>query len=358
MNKNAYLYQFLKANANLLNILKEGDLVEAEILEKAQKAIYFDLGSFGTGIVYGVELSNAARIIKGAKVGDKIAAKVIDSENEEGYVELSLAEADTQKTWQEVKELQEKDEIIKVKITNANSGGLISEINKLEAFLPVSQLSTEHYPRVEDGDKTRILEGLKKLIGQELQVKVINVNPRLRKLIISEKEIAAANVKELLSKYKVGDIVEGIISGVADFGAFMRFTDNPDIEGLIHISELDHRLIDNPKEVLKVEDIVKAKIVEIKDNRVSLSLKVLKEDPWATVEKKYKVGQEVKGLVHKFNPYGALVSLDSDIQGLIHVSEFGGIEEMKKQLEEGKSYAFIIDSVKPQDKRIILKLKK
>lgn len=356
--KNSPLTRLLQINPGLMTFLKEGDLIEAEVIQKALKAIYFDLEQFGTGVVYGVEFSNASNIVKSLSIGDKAHAKIIELENEDGYVELSLAAAGEQKAWQGLKELKEKGESIKVKISGANAGGLTTQINDLKAFMPVSQLSAEHYPRVDDGNKAKILEALKGLVGQELEAKIIDINPRANKLILSEKEIASENIKELLSKYNEGDIVDGIISGVADFGAFMRFADNPEIEGLIHISELDHRLIESPKEVVKVDDAVKAKIIEIKDGRVSLSLKVLKVDPWGKAGEKYKAGDEVAGTVSRFNPFGAFVNLDPELQGLIHVSEFGGVEEMKKQIEEGKTYTFRIESVKPEEKRIILKMKK
>ena len=347
-----------KTDPSLLSVLKEGDLIEGKFIHKKSRSAYFDLGKYGTGIVYGVEFANASEVLKGLKAGDPINAKIIDPENEEGFIELSLSQASKQKAWQEVKNLEERGESFKVKIGAANSGGLLTEIGDIKAFLPVSQLASSHYPQVDDGDKSKIFEELKKLVGQELNVKIIDVNPRANKLIISEREVTSTNIKELLVKYQVGDIVDGIISGVADFGAFVRFADNPEIEGLIHISELGHRLIENPKEVVKVNDSVKAKILEIKDGRVSLSLKALQEDPWQKVEEKYKIETEVTGTVTKFNPFGAFVGLDKDIQGLIHISEFGGIEEMKSQLEIGKSYNFHITSVKPQEKRIILKLKK
>lgn len=328
------------------------------MIKKADRGVYFDLGIFGTGVVYGAELANAHGIVKNLNPGDSISAKVIDFENEDGYIELSLSEAGKQKVWQEIKQLKEKGEILSVKVVGANAGGVLAIVNEIKAFLPVSQLTTEHYPRVVDGDRAKILDELRKLVGQELKVKILDFNPKINKLIISERETVSQNIKELLNNYKIGDVVDGIISGVADFGAFVRFTDNSQIEGLIHISELGHRLIENPKDVVKVDDAVKAKIIEIKDGRVTLSLKALRADPWEKAEEKYKAGDEVQGLVARFNPFGAFVNLDGDIQGLIHVSEFGSIEEMKKQIEEGKSYAFKIEAVRPQEKRIVLKMKK
>ncbi len=336
---------------------KKGELLNAVFINRDKRAYYFDLGRYGTGILYGLELLNARDNVKELKIDDSVLAKVVEPDNENGYVELSLAETSKHKAWQEIQELEEKGEVLTVKINNANSGGLITEINELQAFLPVSQLTTDHYPRVQDGDRAKILEELRKFIGQEMKVKIIDLNPRTNKLIISEREILEENIKEKLTKYKVGDVVEVIVSGIADFGVFVKFADEPNLEGLIHISELDHRLIENPREVVKIDEMVKAQIVEIKDGRVSLSLKALKENPWEKVGERYQENKEVSGAVSRLTPFGAFVKLDEDFQGIIRVSDFGGVEEMKQKLEIGKGYDFIIESVKPQEKRIILKLK-
>ncbi len=351
------LDQLFKLNS-ATNYLREGDVIEAKLLKKQPAICFFDLGAFGTGIIYGIELINAKHLLKDAKIGDVFPAKVIELENEDGYVELSLVNASQQKDWQELKQLKENGETFEVEITGANSGGLMTEIKGVKAFLPVSQLSPSHYPRVENADKNKILEELKKLTGQTLTVKIIDLNQKANKVILSEKEATGNIDNEAFKKYSVGDVVEGIISGIADFGAFFKFSDNPNLEGLIHISELSHRLVENPKDIVKINDVVKAKIIEIKDGRISLSLKALQPNPWDEVKEKYKEGQEATGTVHSFNPFGAIVDLDLNIQGLIHVSEFGSIEEMKKTLEVDKSYQFIISSVKPEEKRIILKLKR
>lgn len=357
-SKSDFLINLFKTKSQLVSILKPGDLVKGTVLAKEPRILYVDLGRYGTGAVYGSEIMNARSMVKNLNVGDPLSAKVVDVENDGGYVELSLSEAHSQKSWDEIKELKERDEVIAVKINGFNTGGLMTEIKGLSAFLPVSQLSNEHYPRVDNADKSKIGEELKKLVDAELKVKVIDLNPRTKKLIISEKEATEESVKTLLKNYEVGQAIDGIISGIADFGAFVKFADNPKIEGLIHLSELAHRLIESPKEVVKMDDLVKVKIIDIKDGRVFLSLKALQEDPWLKVEDKYKAGQIIKGLVYKFTPFGAFINLDKDIQGLIHVSEFGGVEEMKAKISLGESYDFLIDSVKPEEKRLILKLKK
>jgi len=350
------LSQIIKAKPDIIPSLKKGEIVEVALIEKTPRAVFFEVPRTGTGIVSGKELLNAREIIKNLNPGDTIGAKIINTENEEGFIELSLTEADKQKSWLLIKELEEKDEPIKVKVMSANSGGLLAQIYELQAFLPVSQLSPEHYPRVLDQDRAKILEELNKFVGQELEVKIINLNQRTNKLIISEREVMSQNIKELIKQYKVGDTVAGIVSGLANFGAFIRFADNPEIEGLIHISELSHRLIESPKDVVSVGDMLNAQIVDIKDSRLSLSLKALQNDPWKEIDQKYKAGDIVRAEVYKFNPFGAFIKLDNDIVGLIHISEFGGPEEMRSRLELGKTYNFLIDSIKPEDKRIILKL--
>lgn len=342
----------------MLPILKRGEVVEAKLIERTPKRAYFEISRVGTGIVYGRELLNGRDVVKGLQIGETISAKIVEPENANGYVELSLTEADKQKSWSLAKDAQDKDEPIKAKIVGANSGGLLVELFDLRGFLPVSQLSTEHYPRSAEQTREKIIEELQKFVGSELDVKILSINPRTSKLIVSEKEVLSQNVKDLINQYKTGDIVTGIISGLANFGAFVRFADNPEIEGLIHISELGHKLIDSPKEIVSIGDMVKAQVIDIKDNKISLSLKALQPDPWKDIEKQFKVKDVVRGTVYKFNPFGAFIKLSADIIGLIHVSEFGSAEEMKTKLALNEGYNFTIEAIKPEERRIILKLAK
>lgn len=353
------LTQALKTELSTADWPKEGSVIEVSLIKKSSRKAYFDMGRFGTGVLYGAEMINAKETVRNLNTGDKLNAKIVALDGEEGLIELSLSEADKQKLWQRAKDLAELGETIVAKVAGANAGGLMVLLEgEIKAFLPVSQLSLDHYPKVQDGDRQKITDELKKFIGQELNVKIIDVNVRASKIIVSEREVFSANVKEFLTSYNVGQIVDCIVSGVADFGVFVRFADNPQIEGMIHISELDYKLIENPKDIVKVNDSLKAKIVDIKDGRVFLSLKALKEDPWEKSGENLKVGGVIQGRVHKFNPFGAVVALEGDLQGMVHISEFGGQEEMKHALAIGQSYPFIIDSIKSEEKRIMLKLKK
>ncbi|HTY39856.1 MAG TPA: S1 RNA-binding domain-containing protein [Candidatus Paceibacterota bacterium] len=355
--KGAALTQILRTDIPG-NRVREGDVIEATFIKRASREAYFDIGKVGTGIVYGLEAMNARELLRNLTPGDKLPAKIIDLDGRDGYAELSLAEAGKQKLWQQVQDLMDSGEIVKIKIAAANAGGLTGNLFDLKAFLPTSQLSNDHQPKSTEGDRQRTIDELKKFIGEELSVKVINVNARSNKLIISERETLNTNIKELLQKYEIGQTVDGLVSGLADFGIFIRFVDEPDIEGLVHISEIDHRIIDNPKELMKLNEAVKVKIIDIRDGRVFLSLKALKPNPWDSVGDKYQAGQEVMGKAYKFNPFGATIDLDGGIQGMIHISEFGGADEMRKMLVIGQMYPFVIEAVRPEEKRLILKLKK
>ncbi len=352
------LSQLLKNQLQTVKYIKEGDVVDAEFMSKNSRGVFFDLGRFGTGIISGSEVGNAKELLKKIKLGDKLPAKIVSLENKQGYIEISLTEAGKQQLWQKIKDVQEEGAVVKVKITGSNTGGLTADLFDLKAFLPVSQLSAENYPKVEDGDKQKIGEELKKFVGQELNVKVIDINPRLNKLIISERETLTSNLKELVSQYQVGQLVKVLVTSLANFGVFIRFVDNPQVEGLIHISELSHRIVANPKEVVQVNEVVEAKIIDIKEDRLFLSLKTLQEDPWGNAGEFFKSGDEVSGSVYQFNQFGAVINLDHGLQGLIHVSEFGSLEDMKKKLVLDEKHAFVVDSVRPEERRISLKLKK
>ena len=257
-----------------------------------------------------------------------------------------------EKNWRDLKEKMLEGEVLALPVKEANRGGLILELYGVRGFLPVSQLSLKHYPRVENGDKEQILAELQKFVGVELKVKILDVNSYENKLIFSERDSDSEELRAKLAKYKKGDEVEGEITGVVNFGAFMKFDEG--LEGLIHISEIDWQLIENPRDVLKVGEKRKAKIIDIEGGKVSLSLKALTPDPWAEAGEKFKKGDIIKGKVTKFNTFGAFVQLSDAIQGLAHISEFGTQTKMKETLEVGKTYDFRIASIDPKEHRLSL----
>jgi len=318
--------------------LETDTIVEGTVIAFGKASVFIDLPPFGTGIIYGREYNNARDVIKNINVGDTIKAKIVERENENGYTELSLKEARQALVWKEADELLNNKQVLELPVKEANKGGLIIEWRGIQGFLPASQLKTEHYPRIEDSDKDKILKELKKLVGETLQLIMITVSPKEGKLVFSEKEGNQEERIEQISKYNLKDIVECEVAGIVDFGVFLKVEEG--IEGLVHISELDWGLVENPREMFKLGDKLKAKIIEIKDGKISLSIKALKENPWKEFEGQLKKGDIVKGVVIKFNRHGALVSIKEGVAGLVHNSQFGSEEKLRESLELGKTYDF------------------
>jgi len=342
----------LLKNSSAPVMLKPNDLVEGTVIGQEGSMLFVDLSPFRTGVIFGKEYNQARDVIKSLNPGDKITAKVLELETYHGYVELSLKEATADIVWREAEAAQRNKESFNLAVTEANKGGLVMEWRNVQGFLPASQLKMEHYPRIQDGDKDKIEDELKKLVGQKIKAVIIAVNQKEGKLIFSEKGTESEEIKETISKYKIGDIIEGKITGVVDFGVFIKIADN--LEGLAHISELNWSLVSNPSELFKVGQTVKAQIINIVDGKISLSLKALMPDPWREAKDKYKKDEIVKGVVIKHNKHGALISIEEGVAGLDHISEFKSEEEMKQRLELGKSYSFKITLFEPKDHRLIL----
>ncbi|MFA7285494.1 MAG: S1 RNA-binding domain-containing protein [Candidatus Paceibacterota bacterium] len=327
-------------------------IVEGPVILVQKSSVYIDLSPFGTGIIYGKEFINAKDIIKKINLGDLIKAKIVEVENEEGYTELSLKEAKQALTWNEAEKAIKNKTVMDLEIKDANKGGLILEWQGIAGFLPASQLKADHYPRVLDSDKDKILKELKKLVGQKISVMIISTLPKEGKLIFSEKDNNPEEKKEILSKYNVGDDIECSIAGIVDFGIFLKLEDG--LEGLVHISELDWGLVEDPRSMFKVGDKIRARVIEIKEGKVSLSVKALKENPWKEYEGKLKKGDIIKGVVIKYNKHGALISIKEGVAGLVHNSTLGGENKLREKLELGKTYNFQITLFEPKEQKMTL----
>ncbi|OGY44876.1 MAG: hypothetical protein A2729_01890 [Candidatus Buchananbacteria bacterium RIFCSPHIGHO2_01_FULL_39_14] len=346
---------FAEANFKIPQV---GDIVAGKIIDISRGEIRVDLEGLTTGVVRGRELMEAADDYSDLKVGDEVEATVIESENENGEMELSFRFAGQQKAWHDLIVLKTEGQIIKALITDANKGGLMIKVGKVTGFLPVSQLMPEHYPRVPGGDKNKILERLKSYIGSEFEVKVIDADEAEEKLIVSEKAAWEEKQKDVIASYKVGDVIEGVVTAVTDFGVFVEFGQDK-LEGLVHISELAWQRIENPNDFLKVGDKIKAEIINVEGSKIFLSIKKLKDDPWKNISEKYQIGQVVSGKVLKVNPFGLFVELDADIHGLAHISELSSkpISSPTELAKPGDILSFKILSIEPQAHRLGLSLK-
>lgn len=347
--------EFGKLLESYLNTLPSvGDIIKGKVVSVSKGEVRIDIDGLATGVVRGHELYNESTEYAGIQPGQEVEATVLELENENGEIELSFRVAGHRKAWDSVFALMKSNEPIDVKIYEANKGGLMAQHDSLKGFIPVSQLAPEHYPRVPGGDKQKILDKLKEFVGLSLRAKVLDVNERENKIIFSEKAIWEEEQKSLINSFKVNDLIDGEVSALTSFGAFVRFGE---LEGLVHISELAWQRIDHPRDVVKVGDRVTAKIIQIEGSKIFLSMKQLVPDPWQGVEDTYHVGDRVKGKVLKVNPFGLFVELDKDIHGLAHVSELSdNAIDIDAFAKAGDTMEFEIVNIEPKEHRLGLRI--
>jgi ribosomal protein S1 len=341
---------------NLTIFPKVGDVVKGKVLSVDKGEVRIDVEGVTTAIVRGAEMFAESQEYANLKPGDEVEGTVIDLENENGEMELSFKVAGMQRVWDNLRKWMKDGLTIKAKVLAANKGGVMMQVGAIAGFMPVSQLNPDHYPRVMGGDKNRILEKLQELIGQELEVKVIDADENEEKLIVSEKSVWDDAQKAVLEAYKVGDTVDGEVSALTSFGAFIKFGQG--LEGLIHISEIAWQRIDHPKDLLKVGDRVQAQIIQLDHSKIYLSMKRLVEDPWKLVKDKYKIGDTVKGKILKIEPFGLMIGLDKDIHGLAHVSELSDepIANIQSKFQIGTEMDFTVVSLEPTEHRLGLRV--
>ena len=287
-----------------------GELVEGEVIAIYKNKILVDIGGIATGMVSGREVKDSTDTVKGLKVGDTISAYVIDGEDKDGYIVMSLRKASQEKTWRKFTEAFEKGKVIEVHASEANKGGLLLDIDGIKGFIPVSQLAPMHYPRVNGADSNMILNRLQELVGIKFRVKIINIDKENGKLILSEKAALEEQRHAALGDLKVGDSVTGRISGVVKFGIFVAFNG---LEGLVHISEIAWGHVKNPADYGKLGENVQVQVIGVEGDKISLSMKRLTEDPWLEAAKNYKIGTEVEGEINRVTPFGAFIKLSDDI---------------------------------------------
>lgn len=315
--------------------LVTGETVEGVVQSIKKHQVWIDLGPRGVGIVMRREIGHGQAL----EEGQAVTVSVIDPEMDEGYALLSMRRAAKDRGWDELQRVFEAGEIIEVNAYDANRGGLLVELEGIRGFLPVSQLAAGHYPRVSGADKDEILQKLNALTSQPLRVRILDVSRKDNKLIFSEKEAVKDDMQARFSELKVGDEVEGVVTGVIDFGAFVNVDG---IEGLIHISEISWERVENPRNYVKVGEAVKAKIIAIDKDRLSLSLKQMSEDPWLKEVKSFSKGDKVEGKITRITPFGAFVQLSPSVEALVHVSEMGDEDSIDPekifQLNEKKTF--------------------
>lgn len=333
--------------------LTAGEVTTGTVLSLRKHEVLIDLGPQGVGFVPRREVGFSRTL----KEGDEVTASVVDTELDNGYSLLSLRKAAKDRGWEEVSAKQESGDVIEVAPYDANRGGLLVEYEGVRGFLPVSQLSAEHYPRVGSSDKDEILQRLNALVGQTLKVRILDSDRKANKLIFSEKEAIKDGLADRLSSLKIGDTVKGVVTGVVDYGAFVNVEG---IEGLVHISEISWERVNNPGDYLKVGQTIEAKIISIDKDRLSLSIKQLTQDPWLDEVEQFKPGETVEGTVTRITPFGAFVQISPAVEALVHVSELGEGDNADPEkvftLNERKSFTVL--EVDKENRKISLSLGK
>ena len=330
--------ELIAKDENAAKKVVAGDTISGKVISIKKHEILIDLGSQGVGLVPRREAS----FVKDLELGAEVTASVIDAEMDNGYVLLSLRKAVKDKGWDEIQSKMDNAETVEITPYDANRGGLLVEYEGIRGFLPVSQLSAEHYPRVGSADKDELLQRLNSLVGKPIKVRILDAIKKENKLIFSEKEAVRDGLAERFANLKVGDTAHGVVTGVVDFGVFVNVDG---IEGLVHISEISWERVNNPSDYVKIGDEIDAKIIAIDKERLSLSMKQLMEDPWLHEVESLKKGDKVEGTVTRITPFGAFVQISPAVEALVHVSELGEGSDVDPEkvftLNERKSFTVL-----------------
>lgn len=335
-----------------------GDMVEGFVVSVTPSEVLVDVGAKSEGIIAGDELVDSDETHKNLKPGDTVLAIVLQAENDQGYIVLSLKKAERERKWREVERAFQDESVLEVTVLEYNKGGLLVDCLGLRGFVPLSHLDRVHFAedvaKHASGSEAELKESLDVLAGKELKVKVIELDRAKNRLVLSEKDALSAYSEEVreekLEKVSEGDVIEGIVTGIMPFGIFV---DLDGLEGLVHISEIAWEKVSHPSHYYSVGSPIKVKVLGIDEEskKLALSVKRLMDNPWETAEDKYPVGTVVTGKVSKIVPFGAFVNLEKGLDGLIHVSEAEG------PLEEGQEVKAVVTNVESDNQKLALSIR-
>lgn len=331
-------------------------MIKWKIIKKEKSQILVDIEWKMTWVISGKEIQDSLWTSKDLEEWDEIEAMVIEDDSEDWSLILSIRKASQHSNWDRFKKYMKSWEVITVMPTQANKWGLIVDVDWVKAFIPVSQLAPEHYPRVENSDSWRILTKLQSYVGKPFKVSVIAAEKETKKLIFSERAARKWDLEDALNGLKIWDIVKWKVTWVSKFGFFITFRE---LEWLVHISEIAWGHVKNPNEYAKVWDEIDVKVIWIENWKISLSLKRMKNDPWMEVAEKFKVWDKIKWLISKISEFWAFVSLWNDINWLIHVSEIEEwADDATKHFKVWDEVEAKVIEIVPDEHRVALSIKK
>lgn len=340
--------------------LKPGDIIEGEIVSVSPTEVLVDVGAKSEGVVPSKELERLGRQgLESLRVGDILPVYVVKPEDSEGELILSIRRAEEEGDWRRAQEMYESGEMFEGQVAGFNKGGLIVRLGKLRGFVPASQLTPEH--QGQDGQEPE--QRWARLVGTPIRVKVIELNRKRKRLILSERAAVRywqeTQKNKLLEELRTGEVRRGVVSSLSDFGAFV---DLGGADGLIHLSELSWNRSAKPQDLLHVGQEIEVYVLSVdrEKKKIALSLKRLEPEPWATVESRYYVGQLVEGTITRLTNFGAFALVNDEIEGLIHVSELssGRVNHPQEVVHEGEKHVMRIIRIDPKQRRMGLSLKR
>jgi small subunit ribosomal protein S1 len=341
--------------------LRRGQVVEGVIVQIRPSEILVDVGAKSEGVILGRELERlGSEGLSDLNEGDSLLVYVVTPEDKNGNPVLSISRAQAERDWRDAERMFEAGEIFEGVVSGYNKGGVIVRLGQVRGFVPGSQIVSLRGKRRSQEGENRLAE----LVGDQMQLKVIEIDRGRNRLILSERaamrEWRKQSKERLLSELQEGDVRTGEVISICDFGAFV---DLGGADGLIHLSELSWRRVAHPSEVLKVGEEVEVYVLNVDRDRkrIGLSLKRLEADPWSLIAERYHVGQLVEGTVTKLVKFGAFARIfDEDIEGLIHVSELSEerIGHPREVVAEGDIRTLRVIRIDPDKRRIGLSLKR
>jgi small subunit ribosomal protein S1 len=360
-NNNQTMESLLNEQELNIDLPQVGEIRSGVIASVSPSQILVSIGAKSEGVISGRELDQLTAEERDAlQVGQEVHVFVINPEDANGNVVLSLKRAQEELSWENVERLVTSDEVVDSKIMGFNKGGLIVAVEGLRGFVPSSQISAMRRSQ-STGDTPE--QRWQKMIGQPISVRVIEVDRERRRLILSERAASTESrqsIKErVIEELEEGKVYTGRVTSLANFGAFINING---ADGLVHLSELSWEHIEHPREVLEVGQEVKVKVINVDrfKKRIGLSVRALQDDPWKSRVEKYSVGQLVEGVITRLTKFGAFARLEGDIEGLIHISEIAEhrIEHPKEVLKEGEVKSLRVIRIDPEQHRIGLSLRK
>lgn len=354
-NKDLALFEELFQASPEIKYPKEGEVISWVVVKIEKKNILVNVNNQFSWLVVSKEIWNTVDL-NTVQPWDNVDVMVLGDSVERGLLILSLKRANQIRSLSNLSKFFNSEEVITVKPTEANKWGLLVDIDGLKWFIPVSQLTPLHYPRVEWADPAKILEHLESLVWKDFKVRVINVDEAWKKIIFSEKAAISENRDKALGNLKVGDIVEWTVSWILTYWLFITFDG---LEWLVHVSEIDWGHVNNPWKFAKVGQKVKVKVIWLDSDKISLSIKRLQENPWDVLAKKYKTWDVIKAPVSRISQFWAFMELDGWIQWLIHLSEISHwvVKDIRDFVKVWEEIEAKIINFEPKEKRIGLSLK-